>query len=273
MRSRGVILKANNRNRIALITGASSGLGEAFARELAAERYNLILVARREERLSALKSELENDYPITVEVLAADLTRDRDIERVETRIRELEYISMLINNAGFGTMGEFAQSDLGKQIEVITLQVVTPTRLTRAALPKMTNGGSIINVSSLAAFITLPGYVTYNATKAYLIVFSKVLQSELKGTGIHVQALCPGFVATEFHSKVEGFNRSAVPSFLWMTPRDVARESLRGLERGNVVYVPGFKNRLLLFLARTGILAPLLGRMLRSQKKGTEYSS
>ncbi len=270
VRSQGVTLKADNSDRIALITGASSGLGEAFARELAAKGYNLILIARREERLSALKSELEKGYPVTVEVLVADLTRDHDIERVETRIRQLEHADMLINNAGFGTVGTFAQTDFEKQIEMINLHVVAPTRLIRAVLPKIAKGGSIINVASLAAFIILPGNVTYNATKAYLIVFSKTLQSELKGTGIHIQALCPGFIATELHGKVEGFDSSVVPSFLWMTPGDVARESLRELEKGNVVYVPGLRNRLVFLLARTGIVTPLFERMLRSRKKGTQ---
>ncbi|MBU7047613.1 MAG: SDR family oxidoreductase [Theionarchaea archaeon] len=258
------VLKVNNGNRIAIITGASSGLGEAYARKLATGGYNLILIARREERLSALKNELENSYSITAEVLAADLTRDYDIKRVETRIHELGHVDMLINNAGFGTMGEFAQTDLEKQIDMITLHVVAPTRLIHAVLPKIARNGSIINVSSLAAFISLPDYVTYNATKAYLVVFSKTLQSELKGTGIHIQVLCPGFIATEFHSNVEEFNRSAVPQFLWMTPQEVVKESLRGIEKGTAVCVPGFKNRFLFLLIRIGILTPLFERMLRS---------
>lgn len=246
-----------NKDRVALITGASSGLGEAFARRLALQGYNLVLVARREERLSTLSNELQSNHPIKVEIIVADLTKESDIERVETKIHELENVDILINDAGFATTGNFAKTDLEGQLDMITLHVVAPTRLTHAVLPKMEKGGSIINVSSLGAYVKVPGNVTYCATKAYLVVFSETLQMELKGKGIRVQALCPGFTKTEFHDKMEGFDRSVIPKFIWMTPEDVAKESLKGLEKGKVVCFPGLRNSLIFLVARMGI-SPLL---------------
>ncbi|MBU6997050.1 MAG: SDR family oxidoreductase [Theionarchaea archaeon] len=247
-----------SRDKVALITGASSGLGEAYARKLASQGYDLVLVARREERLSALSSELQADYPITAEVLVADLTRERDIKRVETTISDLDHIDILINNAGFGTTGTFAEVDLKGQLGMITLYVVAPTRLIRAALHKMEKGGSIINVASLGAFIKVPGNVTYCAAKSYLVVFSETLQIELKEKGIRVQALCPGFARTEFHGKMGGFDSSVVPKVLWMNPEDVVKESLKALEKGKVVCIPGLRNRIVFILARIGVSPFLL---------------
>jgi short-subunit dehydrogenase len=247
-----------NKDKVALITGPSSGLGEAYARKLASQGYNLVLVARRVERLSALSTELQTNYPVKVEVLVADLTRESDIERVETKISNLEHVDILINNAGFGTTGTFAEVDLNGQLGMITLYVVAPTRLTRAALPKMEKGGSIINVASLGAFVKVPGNVTYCAAKAYLVVFSETLQMELKEKGIRVQALCPGFTNTEFHEKMGGFDRSVIPKFLWMTPEDVAEESLKALEKGKVLCIPGLRNRIIFLLARIGVSSFLL---------------
>ncbi|MGC1121136.1 MAG: SDR family oxidoreductase [Candidatus Methanofastidiosia archaeon] len=247
-----------NKDKVALITGPSSGLGAAYARKLASKGYNLVLVARREERLSALSSELQTNHPIKVEVLVADLTRESDIERVETKISNLEHVDILINNAGFGTTGTFAEVDLDGQLGMITIYVVAPTRLIRAALPKMEKGGSIINVASLGAFVKVPGNATYCATKAYLVVFSETLQMELKERGIHVQALCPGFTNTEFHEKMGGFDRSVIPKFLWMKPEDVAKESLKALERGKVLCIPGLRNRIIFLLARIGVSSFLL---------------
>lgn len=247
-----------NKDKVALITGPSSGMGEAYARELASQGYNLVLVARREERLSALSTELQTNHPIKAEVLVADLTRESDIQRVETKISNLEHVDILINNAGFGTTGTFAEVDFDGQLGMITIYVVAPTRLIRAALPKMEKGGSIINVSSLGAFIKVPGNVTYCAAKSYLVVFSETLQMEVKEKGIRVQALCPGFARTEFHEKMGGFDRSVVPKVLWMNPEDVVKESLKALEKGKVVCIPGLRNRIVFLLARIGVSSFLL---------------
>jgi short-subunit dehydrogenase len=247
-----------NKDKVALITGPSSGLGEAYARKLALQGYNLVLVARREERLTALSSELQARYPVKAEVLVADLTRERDIERVETKIANLKHIDILINNAGFGTTGTFAEVDFDGQLGMITLYVVAPTRLIRTALPKMERGGSIINVASLGAFIKVPGNVTYCAAKSYLVVFSETLHMELEEKGIRVQALCPGFARTEFHEKMGGFDSSVIPKVLWMNPEDVVKESLKALEKGKVVCIPGLKNRIVFLLARIGVASFLL---------------
>lgn len=238
----------------ALITGASSGIGAAFARQLAAQGYHLILVARREERLADLATHLQEQYPITAEVLVADLSQPADIERVEKRIASLGHLDLLINNAGFGTPGRFAELDLARQIDMIHVHVLASVRLTHAALPGMLGQrrGGIINVSSVAAFVGLPGSATYAATKAYLNIFSEALQAELNGTGIYIQALCPGFTHTGFHFTPEhaGFYPSQIPEFLWMSAEDVVTQSLEALGRGSVIFIPGFKNRLLAAIAR-----------------------
>jgi len=248
--------------RTALVTGASSGIGAAFARQLAAQGYQLILVARRKERLATLVSQLKQQYHILAEPLVADLSDAAAVEHVEKRIAELHSLEMLINNAGFGTWDKFAESDLCPQLQMIQVHIIATMRLCRAALPGMIarGSGSIINVSSIGAFLPARRNVTYNATKAYLVFFSESLQAELKGTGIQIQALCPGFTYTEFHDSPEytRFNRSQVPQWLWSSAEEVAAASLNALSRGKVVLVPGFKNRFLLAVARNSITAPLL---------------
>ncbi|HUT33505.1 MAG TPA: SDR family oxidoreductase [Planctomycetota bacterium] len=241
----------------ALITGASSGLGAAFARKLAARGHGLVLVARREDRLAALAAELAGRHPIAAEVLAADLASMDGIERVERRIAELGALEILVNNAGFGTTGAFAEVEIAKHLEMIQVHVVASVRLSRSALPAMLarSRGAIINVSLLAAIAPQPGDVTYCAAKAYLRVFSETLHAELKGTGVCVQALLPGFTSTEFHDRpdIQGFDRSRIPRAFWMSPDRVAEASLRALERGRRVCIPGFKNRVLAALAGIGV--------------------
>ncbi len=242
----------------ALITGASSGIGAVFAKKLAERRYNLVLVARREKRLAALAAELEQDYPITAEILVADLTVPEELASVEKQVAQLEKLSLLVNNAGFGTTGKFATIDVGKQVDMIYVHVVASVRLSRAALPGMIARaqGAIINVSSMAGFIPMPDNVTYCATKAYLNSFSQSLQLELAGTGVQVQALCPGFTYTEFHDTPEykGYDRSRIPKLLWMSAEEVVESSLRALNQGKVIHIPGWQNR---FLAALIHLTPI----------------
>jgi short-subunit dehydrogenase len=256
-------------DRTALITGASSGIGAAFAHQLAAKAYRLILVARREERLRALAAELQEGYSIPAEVLVADLSDPTDIQRIERRIPELESLDLLINNAGFGVPGQFVERDLGRQLDMIHVHVVATVRLSHAALSGMIarRQGGIINVSSIAAFAPVPGSTTYSATKAYLNVFSEALQAELKGTGVRIQALCPGFTRTGFHytPDYETSDRRPIPGPLWMSAEAVAAGSLRALDRGKVIYVPGFKNRVLAALARN--VPPWLVSALRNRSK------
>ena len=238
----------------ALITGASSGIGEAFARRLAADGYDLILTARREERLCALAEELERANGIEAEPFAADLSKTADVDRLVERIQAAGDLEILVNNAGFGAGGRFHKIDFSKQLDMIQVHVVAVARLTRAALPKMVKrrSGGIINVSSVAGFASMPRSTMYCSTKAWLISFSRALAMEMAGKGVRIQALCPGFTYTEFHDTPEyaDFDRSMAPKWLWMTSDQVIEASLRDLKRGRAVCVPGFKNRLLLALVR-----------------------
>ena len=252
----------------AVITGASSGIGAAFTRRLAASGYDLILVARREERLTALARELEQHHPIQVEVLTADLARKEDVESVERRVAQLDNLGFLVNSAGFGTSGKFASSDLAKQIQMIEVHVLASVRLSRAALPAMIarQAGAIINLSSVVSFVPAPGNVTYCAAKAYLNVFSQALHTELGGTGVRVQALCPGLTHTEFHDSPEfaAFGCRRIPEALWMSADEVVSHSLECLRRDKVMCVPGFKNRLMGAALRQPLVAWLLQLWFRS---------
>lgn len=224
----------------ALVTGASSGIGTVFARALARQGYNLILVARRQERLQAVADELEAAYPVRAEVLGADLTDPIDLERVAERIAEVPDLDLLVNNAGFGTGGYFAEVDLQPELQMIRLHIIASVRLAHAALPGMLQRGrgGIINVSSVAGLIPLQGNATYGATKSYLNFFTHSLNAELAGTGVRVEALCPGFTYSEFHD-VNGMERSTIPRILWCRAEDVVAESLQGLREGRELVIPG----------------------------------
>lgn len=257
-------MQANTRNPgTALITGASSGIGAAYARQLAARGYDLVLVARRLERLESLAAELAAGYGVRAEALQADLADPTGLQRVEERIASLGAVGepplLVVNNAGFGTAGHFADISPDRQTEMIALHVTAPVRICRAVLPSMIalGQGTIINVASMAAFIPLPGSVTYCATKASLVSFSEALQIELTGTGIRVQALCPGLTRTEFHGQREmaGYASRPVPRFLWSTPESVVTASLKALGRGGVICVPGPMNRIVVTLARVGLVS------------------
>ncbi len=256
--------------KLALVTGASSGIGAEFARQLAAAGYDLILVARREARLKALAATLSQEHNVHVEWLTADLATEAGISALAAHIAALPRLDLLVNNAGFGTGGAFAEADVAEQAAMLNLHMMAPMRLSRAALPGMIarRSGGIINVASLAGFMALPGSANYCATKAYLATFSQALAGETKRHGVRVQALCPGFTVTEFHDRPDqgGFDRRRIPGFAWGSAQAVVAASLRGLARGQVVCVPGLLNRLILFLARLGLvnrLAPaFLGRNL-----------
>lgn len=250
----------------ALITGASSGIGAAFARKLASLGYDLVLVARREARLIQMASDLQAQFPIHAEVLVADLARSADMERVEARISELTNLEMLVNCAGFGDPGRFADNSLEHILAVIDVHVVASTRLSRAVLPGMIgrNSGTIINVSSIGAFTAHPSIeVIYCASKAYLNVFSEGLQAQLdlRGANIRIQALCPGFTHTEFHDNpvYEAQQiKTRIPSWLWMSADEVVEASLRGLKRDQVICIPGLWNRFIVMFARSGLTSVLL---------------
>ncbi len=245
-------------DRYALITGASSGIGAEFARQLAGQGVHLALVARNEERLNALRAEIRAAYPVAVEVLPADLSEESGMAGVVTFIQALPGLDYLINNAGFGTTDLFAESDIDRQLRMVAVHVNATLRLCRAALPGMIErgGGAIINVASVSAFGPTPHSPTYSASKAALVNFSRGLQSELRGTGVSVQALCPGFTRTHFHDGAEfkGFRQERLPGFLWLRADGVVRDSLRALRVGGpVVVVPGWFYRLAVAFIQTPV--------------------
>ncbi len=234
-------------DKLAVVTGASSGLGEVFARKLAVRGYRLLLVARRAHRLRTLAAALGPEH----EVMAADLAKEDDLELLARRLEAAPALQLLVNNAGFGTKGLFWETDYGRQLEMHRLHVLAPLRLTRAALPGMVkrNAGAVINVSSVAAFFRSRGNASYCATKGWMNDFTEALYLELKATGsaVKVQALCPGFTYTEFHDTM-GVSRGAVPKSMWLPAEFVVEESIRGLERGKLFVIPGWRYKLLIAL-------------------------
>ena len=236
----------------ALVTGASSGIGQAFAERLARDGCDLILVARRRDRLEALAARLSEESSVSVDVLAADLTKSDELETVESRIAREPALDLLVNNAGFGGYMPFVELAPARAEELIRLQVLAVTLLTRAALPGMIarNKGAVINVSSRLAFSAsltsppLPKRAVYAATKSYINTFSRIVANELAGTGVRVQALCPGVVRTEFH-EVQGMDASRFPVGI-MSPEDLVAASLAGLERDEVICIPALDDPALL---------------------------
>ena len=247
-------MSVNNTERPrALITGASSGLGAAFAERLAHDGYDLMIVARRRDRLESLAARLRSEYHVDVEVLAADLSKHTDLDTVEKRIVDDPNLEMLVNNAGFGAYMPFIELKPDKAEELINLKVLAMTRLTRAALPGMIarGRGAIINVSSRLAFSgamkapQLPKRATYVGANAFINAFSQLLHDELEGTGVQVQALCPGVVATEFHERV-GIEPNRYPAAIVMQPEEVVQASLVGLKLGEAICVPPLEDPSLL---------------------------
>lgn len=237
---------------LAVITGASSGIGAAFARKLAGRGYDVLLVARREDRLLALAAEVRDLYHVQAEVLMADLLQEADCQRVADRIRNATDLGLLVNNAGFGTNGYFFETDVAGQIDMHKLHVLAPVRLCHAALENLIRAGTknpdarnqrrgIINVSSVAAFSVAPQNVSYGATKRWMNHFTEAMALELGGTGknITMQALCPGYTRTEFQDKLN-IDKTTVPQFLWMPADFVVEQSLEGFNRGKLFVVPGW---------------------------------
>jgi uncharacterized protein len=250
----------------AIVTGASSGIGEEFARQLASQGYDLLLIARREERLRILTRELQAQYGVKVDVMAVDLSLPEGIQQVVTAINGCPSLQVLVNNAGFGVIGNFWEIETDRHLDMISVHVLATVVLCRAALTGMIarHQGDIINVSSVAAFMPLGGNVTYNATKAYLVTFTQTLALELREacTCVHVQALCPGFTHTGFHSTPvfqEGDPLTSVPEFMWMAAADVVSQSLKALKHKRVIFIPGFKNRLVVLASRMGIIGMMRG--------------
>jgi uncharacterized protein len=230
----------------ALVTGASSGIGAAWARALAARGADLVLVARREDRLRALADELAAGHGVGVEVLAADLTDARGLEAAVDRAgADQAPVDLLVNNAGFGTGRALVNIDPARLDAEVRLDVGAVVALTRAALPGMLERGhgAVVNVSSVVGFQPVARLATYSASKAFVTAFTEALAEEVRGTGVQVQALCPGLTRTEFQQVSSPERPTRAPGFLWQEADEVVAASLDGLARGRVVVVPGLHNR------------------------------
>lgn len=223
----------------ALVTGASSGIGDVFARKLAARGTELVVVARRRDRLDTLAF----DVPVGCEVLDADLATDEGVERVEQRLAAGD-VDLLVNNAGFGTSGALAEVDAASIADEIRVNCLALVRLSKAAIgPMVERGhGAILNVASVAGFQPAPKMATYAATKAFVLSFSESLAEEVHGSGITVQALCPGLTRTEFQD-VASYENTSAPGWMWQSAEEVVDTSLAALDKGRVVVVPGVHNR------------------------------
>lgn len=234
----------------ALVTGASAGIGEAFAERLARDGWNLCIVARRRERLEELARRLRKRHGGRVDVVVADLTDAEDLHRLERRVARDASLDLLVNNAGMADFGRFIDRDRNREEAEIRLNVLAVVRLTHAVLPAMVRRkrGAVINVSSAAAMLPGPFFAVYSACKAFLNTFTEALHLELDGTGIRMQVLCPGLTRTEIFDSA-GADASSLPDFMWMSASAVVDESLAALERGTVVCIPGFTNQALTSLS------------------------
>jgi short-subunit dehydrogenase len=233
---------------IAAVTGASSGIGATFARKLAPD-HDLLLIARRLDRLEQLAAELLSQYGAHAECLQADLTEERDLAAVAERLAAEERLVLLVNNAGFGTPALFWEADLASQEGMHKLHVTATLRLTHAVLGKMVarDRGAVVNVASVAAFIRSARSASYCATKTWMAVFTEALYLELRsvGSNVAIQALCPGFTYSEFHDVAGMDRRGLAPAAFWLRAEDVVEASLDGLRRGKLFVIPGWRYRLL----------------------------
>jgi short-subunit dehydrogenase len=235
----------------ALVTGATSGIGESFTRLLATKGYGLVLVARDEKRLQERAKSLESKFKIKVEVLQADLSVATQLAKVEKRLANPDSpIDVLINNAGFGIKDSFLKSEIADEILLFDVLAKAPMQLAHAVLPQMLsrNSGTIINVSSIASFIAGG---TYSAAKAYLTVHTESLHSELSKTNIKISARCPGFTHTEFHQRGK-MKMSGLPNFMWLESDRVVADSWKAAMAGKAICIPGWQYKILSTIARFG---------------------
>tara|TARA_Y100000310_G_C20646446_1_gene796905 strand:- start:107 stop:847 length:741 start_codon:yes stop_codon:yes gene_type:complete len=243
---------------ICIITGASSGIGLEFAKQLDRKFDELWLIARRKERLVEIGKKLESK----VKIFPLDLTDDSKRGKIkEQLVKDDVTVGLLVNNAGFGTFGEFASSDKEKQLAMIDLNVKALVDLSYDVIPFIKNG-SIIQVVSTMGFVPMPNFSVYAATKAFVLSFSKALYAELKGKGIHVIALCPGATRTEFFTDMDMSK--------FADPKDVVLGCLRALRKKKIVYIHGFKNRITTFMGNiipTKIFLKIAMKMIKNFKK------
>lgn len=227
----------------AVVTGASSGIGAIYADRLAKRGYDLILVARNEERLKDVAARIASTTGRSVTILPADLNDRASLAKVESVLKENPAVTMLVNNAGFGSAVPLLQSDIGKMVEMIDLNVTGLTRLTYAAAPAFASRGkgTIINISSIAGIAPEVLNGVYGGSKAYVLAFSQSLQHELADKGVRIQVVLPGATATEFWD-IAGFPHSNMPSSWVMSAEDMVDAALAGLENGEVVTIPALQD-------------------------------
>ncbi|MGL4595087.1 MAG: SDR family NAD(P)-dependent oxidoreductase [Thermoguttaceae bacterium] len=238
---------------IAVVTGASEGLGKEFAVQLAKKGYDLLLIARRESKLNQVKDEITAKFPVNVAIYVCDLSKSDEVLRLEKRLEAEDSLELLVNNAGFGREGAFPNVDPDLEQEMIQVHIIALMRLCRAALIPMCKRkkGYIVNVSSVAAYLHGANCAEYMATKAYVRSFSKSLQCDVRPFGVRVQALCPGLIHTGFHAteSMRGFKKDKTPRIVWLNSDFVVKSSLNSIfKTRNVVCVPSWRYKILLML-------------------------
>ncbi len=244
------MVDSGNRRRTALVTGASAGIGKAFAQVFAEDGLDLVLVARRKERLEELANELSKSHGAASTVIEADLADPEAPQQIFERLQaDGVDVDILVNNAGFGVPEDYKDSQWADQARFMQVMATAPAHLTHLFLPGMIerNYGRFINVSSLAAlFPGMAGHTLYSGVKSFLVKLSQSLNLELEGSDIHASVTCPGFTYTEYHDVIRTRESvSQYPEYMWMSAEDVARQSYEALKAGTVVFVPGFANRML----------------------------
>jgi uncharacterized protein len=258
-------LPAPSVSSTALVTGASSGIGSEVAKQLAARGYSVVLVARREERLRSLATELSLEHGTEAEVIACDLGEEAERDRLESELRSGgRSVEVLVNNAGFGHQADFSRSSRERMVDMVRLNVEAVVDLTSRFIgPMVERGrGSVINVASTGAFQPLPGSAVYGASKAFVLSFSEAIRTELRGSGVTVTAVCPGPVPTEFPGVED-----RTPGIVWTSAETVARQAVEGAEHDKRVVVPGLLNRAGALVGQhspRAVALPLIGRIWRN---------
>lgn len=250
----------------ALITGSTAGIGAAFARRLAADGHNLVLVARDTERLHEQATELHDRHGIEAEVLTADLSTDDGIETVEKRLsNRRDAVDLLINNAGFGNKGRYLEVSLADELTMLKVHCEAVLRLTSAATESMRERGrgGVVNVASVAAFVPRG---TYGASKAWVVQFTQGAAKDLAGSGVRLMALCPGFVRTEFHKRA-GMGTSNIPNWMWLDADKLVTVALTDLARGRTVSIPDPRYKALMGVVKVTPRALLGGVTSRTGRK------
>jgi len=243
-----------------LITGASEGIGYEFAKTFAENNYNILAISKNTEKLCELKSELENKYCITVNILSIDLSHLSNLNEIYQFIKNNNIkIDILINNAGFGIFGDFTETDFQRELDMINVNIVSLTYLTKIILKEMVRNksGTIINVASTASFKPGPLMSVYYATKAYVLSFSEAVAAEIKNSGVNIIILCPGPTGTDFFMKASGRKLSVSKYNKIATPYEVAMFGFNAIKKNKLIAIPGFRNRIY-----TKILKFIPGRLI-----------